>query len=81
MDSSSQNEDIDVSNECERVLSGGADDDVMRIENLTKVHNVDLAKRLPIYYPLLTGKVLHKRFLIHFCFSYRFTIHERRVNI
>eukprot|EP00111_Clytia_hemisphaerica_P002239 TCONS_00006276-protein len=39
MDSASQNEDIDVSNERERVLSGGADDDVMRIENLTKIYN------------------------------------------
>ena len=37
MDSSSQGEDIDVSAERQRVLSGGADDDVMRIENLTKV--------------------------------------------
>ncbi|XP_066919865.1 ATP-binding cassette sub-family A member 2-like [Clytia hemisphaerica] len=39
MDSALQNEDIDVSNERERVLSGGADDDVMRIENLTKIYN------------------------------------------
>ena len=37
MDSSSPGDDIDVSTERQRVLSGGADDDVMRIENLTKV--------------------------------------------
>ena len=37
MDSTSQGEDVDVSMERQRVLSGGADDDVMRIENLTKV--------------------------------------------
>lgn len=37
MESSTEGEDIDVSAERQRVLSGGADDDVMRIENLTKV--------------------------------------------
>ena len=37
MDSTSQGEDVDVSMERQRVLSGGADDDVMRSENLTKV--------------------------------------------
>jgi len=36
-ESSTEGEDIDVSAERQRVLSGGADDDVMRIENLTKV--------------------------------------------
>lgn len=37
MESSSEDEDCDVTAERQRVLSGGADDDVLRIENLTKV--------------------------------------------
>lgn len=37
MDDAVEGEDSDVADERQRVLSGGADDDLLRLENLTKV--------------------------------------------
>lgn len=40
MESASEGEDCDVAAERQRVLSGGADDDILRVENLTKVNGL-----------------------------------------
>ena len=37
MEDSVEGEDLDTRNERQRVLSGGAEDDLLRVENLTKV--------------------------------------------
>lgn len=39
MDDAVEGEDSDVADERQRVLSGGADDDLLRLENLTKIYN------------------------------------------
>ena len=43
MDNSVDGVDIDVADEKQRVLSGGAEEDLLRIENLTKVNMKNLA--------------------------------------
>jgi len=39
MDNTVEGEDVDVAKERQRVLSGGAEDDLLRVENLTKIYS------------------------------------------